>query len=227
MTEKTAQDVSVQTPQTSVTTPPVKSARPGEGAPRASRARRGASPSRHFRAPRERVRPEFDQKILTIRRVARVAAGGRRFNFSVALVAGNRRGSVGVGLGKGADTSLAIDKALRNAKKHLLMIPLTKTSSIPHIVSAKYCSAIVTIMPAPRRGLVAGTSVRDVLELGGVKDVTAKVLSGSKNKLNNARAAVKALSGFRPMMMAHRREEHAQHPSGEQSAQPVQPVQSA
>ncbi len=144
----------------------------------------------------DRVRSEFDQKLLAIRRVTRVAAGGRRFNFSVALVLGNRKGSVGVGIGKASDTALAIDKAIKNAKKHLVRLFLTKTSSIPYKVSTKYSSAKVLIMPAPGRGLVAGSALRDVIELGGVKDVVGKIISGSKNKLNIARASVKALSEF-------------------------------
>lgn len=141
-----------------------------------------------------RPRSEFEQKMLNIRRVARVATGGRRFSFSVALVAGDKKGKVGVGLGKAGDTSLAIDKALRSAKKNMITINTTKNLSIAHEVSAKYCSAQIVIRPAPGRGVVAGSAVRNVLDLAGIKDVTAKILSGSKNKLNIARATVLALS---------------------------------
>ncbi len=161
--------------------------------------RGGGDPRRNPRRPRrgqrreERVRSEFEQKIISIRRVTRVMAGGRRFNFSVAIVIGNKKGKVGVGIGKAGDTQLAIDKAIRNAKKHLIEIPLNKHMHIPHDVHTKIASSEVMIMPAPGRGLVAGSSVRTVLELGGVKDVTAKIFSRSKNKLNNARAAVAAL----------------------------------
>lgn len=147
---------------------------------------------------REERAKEYDQKILAIRRVARVAAGGRRFNFSVALVLGNRKGSVGVGTGKAADTSLAIDKAARNAKKHMVRIERTKNLSIPHRVEAKFSSARLMILPAPGRGLVAGSALRDVLELGGVHDVVTKILSGSKNKLNIARGAIRALQDLSP-----------------------------
>jgi len=140
-----------------------------------------------------RVKPEFDQKIIDIRRVARVVAGGRRFSFSVALVAGNKKGSVGVGLGKAGDTSLAIEKALRDAKKNIVAVSLNKHNSVPYEVEAKYSASRVLIMPAPGRGVVAGSSVRIVLDLAGVKDVGAKIRSGSKNKINNARAAIEAL----------------------------------
>jgi len=142
----------------------------------------------------ERARPEFDQKIISIRRVTRVMAGGRRFSFSVAMVVGDKHGKVGVGIGKAGDTQLAIEKAVRDGKKHMITIPMNKDSHIPHDVHTKYASSEVMIMPAPGRGLVAGSSVRTVLELGGVKDVTAKIFSRSKNKLNNARAAIEALS---------------------------------
>lgn len=136
---------------------------------------------------------EFDQRMITIRRVARVVAGGRRFSFSVAIIIGNKKGKVGVGLGKAGDTTLAIDKAVRNAKKNMITVPLTKNNSIAHDVSAKYTASIVSLMPAKGRGLVAGSSVRPVLELAGVTDIVAKLHSGSKNGLNNARAAIEAL----------------------------------
>lgn len=141
----------------------------------------------------EKVKPEFDQKMLNVRRVTRVVAGGRRFAFSVAVVAGDRKGSVGVGIGKAGDTSLAIDKAMRNAKKNMIKVRTTKDMSIAHQVTAKYSSGKVIIMPTPGKGLVAGSAVRYVLELAGLKDVGAKVLSPSKNKLNIAQAAIKAL----------------------------------
>lgn len=171
----------------------VAGGRPSTFTPRAGGDFRSKNPRKpgHREA---RPRNEFEQKMLNIRRVARVATGGRRFSFSVAIVAGDKKGKVGVGLGKANDTSLAIDKALRNAKKNMITINLNKTSSIPHEVSSKYCSARIVIRPAPGRGVVAGSAVRNVLDLGGVKDVTAKILSGSKNKLNIARAAIDALA---------------------------------
>lgn len=145
---------------------------------------------------RERVKPEFDSKMIDIRRVTRVAAGGRRYNFSVAVVAGDRKGRVGIGLGKGLDTALAIEKATREAKKRLIKVPLSPQMTIPHAVEAKFGSARIMIFPARGRGIVAGSSARNVIELAGIKDVCAKILSGSKNKVNIARAAVKALDAL-------------------------------
>jgi small subunit ribosomal protein S5 len=141
-----------------------------------------------------RPKPEFDQKILNIRRVTRVVAGGRRFSFSVALVAGDKKGSIGLGLGKAGDTALAINKAVRNAKKNMVRLNLTKTMSIPHELSAKFSSSQVVLMPNRGRGLVAGSVVRDIVKLSGMKDITGKILSKSKNKLNNAKAVLSALS---------------------------------
>ncbi len=173
----------------------------GSPAPRRGRGPRGEggdrrNPRRPRRGGREggqRVRPEFEQKIIAIRRVTRVMAGGRRFSFSVAMVIGDKKGRVGVGIGKAGDTQLAIEKAVRDAKKHMITVPMNEHSHIAHDVETKLSSSRVMIMPAPGRGLVAGSSVRTVLELAGVKDVTAKLLSRTKNKLNNARATVEAL----------------------------------
>lgn len=144
-----------------------------------------------------RPKSEYDSKMINIRRVARVVAGGRRFSFSVAIIIGNKKGKVGVGLGKAGDTTLAIDKATRDAKKHMITVALTKDSSIAHEVSAKYNASRLSIMPAPGRGLVAGSSVRPVLELAGITNIVAKIHSGSKNGLNNARAAVEALKSLK------------------------------
>ncbi len=152
------------------------------------RGGRRGSPSRG------RQKSEFDQKTISIRRVTRVVSGGRRFSFSVALVAGDRKSRVGVGLGKASDTTLAIDKAQRNAKKNMISLKLTKTSSIPYPLTAKYCGSRVKMIPAPGRGMIAGGPVRSVIELAGIKDINAKILSSSKNQLNNARVAIAALS---------------------------------
>lgn len=158
----------------------------GRGGPRGPRRDRGG----------DERRSEFNQKMLGIRRVARVMAGGRRFNFSVCMVLGDKKGRVGVGLGKAADTAMAIDKASRHAKKNMITVQLTKSSSIKHNITAKYAASIIEIRPSPGRGLVAGSSVRTVLELAGITDVTAKIHSRSKNPINNARAAITALQSI-------------------------------
>ena len=151
----------------------------------------------------ERVKPEYDQKILAIRRVTRVVSGGRRMTFSVAMVIGDRKGLVGLGTGKAIDTAIAIQKAQKDAKKNMLKLKLSKTQSLPHDISAKFGSSNLMLMPNRGRGLISGSAVRDILLLAGVKDVTTKIFSGSKNKLNNARATMKALSQVGTKVMRH------------------------
>lgn len=146
---------------------------------------------------KQRVKQEFDQKILDIRRVTRVAAGGRRFTFSVSMVIGDKKGRVGVGIGKAGDTSMAIDKAIKNAKKNMIEVKRTKENSIAHDLKKKYNSAKIMMMPAKGRGVIAGSAVKDVIELAGLTDINAKILSGSKNKLNIARATVSALEDLK------------------------------
>ncbi len=195
-------DTQNPTPEVTTETPtPVAPAteRPSRGGDRGGdRGGFSKNPRRKGRPRAERPKSEYDQRIIGIRRVTRVVAGGRRFSFSVVVVAGNHKGAVGVGTGKAGDTALAVEKAYRTAVKHKIQIPLTETSSIAHDVEAKYSSGRVMLYPLPGRGLVAGGSVRDVLELAGVKDIGAKILSPSKNKLNNAQAAIKALGLLMP-----------------------------
>lgn len=158
---------------------------------------RGRAPRAGGRARPPRERGEFEQVTIDARRVARVMAGGRRFSFSLVVIIGDRKGRVGVGLGKGIDTALAIDKATRDAKKHLFTVLRTSSGSIPHKVIAKYSSSTVEIIPSQGRGLVAGSAVRTVLDLAGVTDVVTKIHTRSKNKLTIARATVEALKKLR------------------------------
>mgnify|MGYP003394130926 CR=1 FL=1 len=187
------EEVTVETP---AITPAESSTAPVAAATEPSRPQREFKKnSRRPMGRREpRAKSEFDQKIISIRRVTRVVTGGRRFAFSVAVVVGERKGRVGVGLGKAGDTQRAIDKAVRDAKKNMVKILLTKNGSIPHEVEAKYGSSRVLIMRAPGKGILSGSSVRTVLEFAGIKEVSSKIFSRSKNKINNARAAIKALS---------------------------------
>jgi len=141
----------------------------------------------------ERARQEFDNKIISVRRVTRVVSGGRRFSFSIAAVVGDKKGKVGVGVGKAGDTPIAIEKAIRAAKKNVIKVSLTDKNSIAHPVETKYSSAKVFITPAPGKGVIAGSAVRVVLELAGIREVSSKIFSRSKNKLNIARATIKAL----------------------------------
>ncbi len=142
----------------------------------------------------ERPRSEYDQKMVDIRRVTRVTSGGRRMSFAVTLAIGDKKGTVGLGTGKGADTAIAIAKALKQAKKNLIKLNLTDKMSLPHEVRAKFNASSLVIRPNNAKGMVAGSSVREILTLAGVHNVTGKINTGSKNKLSNARAAMKALA---------------------------------
>ena len=155
---------------------------------------------RERREPRhrkERERDEFQHRLVDLRRVARVVAGGRRFTFRATVVAGNFAGKVGIGVAKGVDTALAIEKAFRQAKKSLITVPLTKQKSVPYEIEAKFGPSRLLLKPAREgRGLVAGGAVRSVLNFAGIENASAKILSRSTNKLNNARVAIEALKKF-------------------------------
>ena len=149
--------------------------------------------------PRRDARPksEYDNKIINIRRVTRVVSGGKRMSFSVVMVVGNRKGSVGVGSGKASDTALAIEKAMRDARKNAIQLNMTKSMSIPYQVEAKFSSARIVIKPLRDGSIVAGSSARHVIELSGLKGVNAKIHSPSKNKTNIAMATIKALESLK------------------------------
>lgn len=137
---------------------------------------------------------EFEQKLLDVRRTARMIAGGRRFSFRAVVIIGNQKGKVGVGVAKGRDVAMAVDKAVRQAKKNLVTIPITEDDSISYKVDAKYSAARVMLKPAPKgRGVIAGGTVRAICNLAGIKNVTAKIIGRTNNKLNNAHAAIRAL----------------------------------
>ncbi len=147
--------------------------------------------------PREnllKIKDEFESKLVDLARVVRVVAGGRRFSFRAVMVVGNRSGKVGVGVAKGADVTLAVGKATRMAKDNLIDIPVTGDGTIPHEVEAKYSASRILLKPLlGSRGIVAGGAVRAVCDLAGIRNITSKVLSRSRNKLNNAMATIAAL----------------------------------
>ncbi len=123
-----------------------------------------------------------------------MVAGGRRFSFRATVVVGNRKGRVGIGVGKGPDVRGAIEKAAFQAKKYLVSIPITDKKTIPQVVSTKVSASMVILKPAREgRGLVAGGPIRMIADLAGIKNLTAKILGRTANKLNNARATMEAL----------------------------------
>ena len=155
-----------------------------------------ARPKRQNRE-RDEVKSEFDQRVLDVRRTARVVKGGRRFSFRATVIVGDRGGRVGMGMGKGSDVASAVEKGVSQAKKHLLKLSLSG-HTIPYEVEAKFSAARVRLKPAREgHGLVAGGPVRVIADLAGIKDLTSKILSRTPNKLNNARAVFEALKKFK------------------------------
>lgn len=141
----------------------------------------------------KRKEDQWQQKLLEVRRVTRVVAGGKRLSFRVVMVVGDFQGHVGVGVAKANDVSKAIEKAVYQAKKNVIEVPLVE-GTISREVEAKHSSARILIKPARKgRGLVAGGPARIILAFAGIKDAVAKNLGQTTNKLTNATAALKAL----------------------------------
>lgn len=139
---------------------------------------------------------EFEEAVIEVARVTRVVKGGRRMRFRATVVIGNKKGTVGYGLGKAAEVQLAIQKAVSKARKRLIRVPLYK-GTIPHQTQVKFKASVVFIKPASEgTGLIAGGALRQILELAGVKNILSKSL-GSNNRVNTAKAAYKALTTLR------------------------------
>ncbi|MBU0597326.1 30S ribosomal protein S5 [Patescibacteria group bacterium] len=144
----------------------------------------------------KKEKPEFDQQIVDLARVTRVTKGGKQLSFRACVVIGDRKGRVGYGVEKGKDVQIAVEKAVNQAKKGMILVPIIK-DTVPHRVECKYKSGKVMIKPAPRgSGIIAGSSIRTVLELAGVPNASAKMLGKSNNKVVNVKVTFKALQSF-------------------------------
>ena len=149
--------------------------------------------------PRQFVRPEkeFEEKVIQVNRVSKKTKGGNKISFSVLMVVGDKKGRVGVGLGKGLDVSRSIRKGITRAKKNLFHVPLVK-GTIPHRILVKKGAAKVLLKPAPSgTGLITGGAVRAVAEAAGVQDMVSKIL-GTRNKASNVYATIEAFKRLRP-----------------------------
>lgn len=144
----------------------------------------------------------FDQKVLQIRRVSKKTKGGDRISFTALVVLGDHKGRVGVGLGKAPGVKAAIQKASRKATRKLVNLPLVD-GTIPHSIIAEFSAARVLLKPAPAgTGVIAGGSVRAVVEVAGVKNIVAKML-GNNNKMTNVFATMKALEKIEQLEKKH------------------------
>ena len=144
-----------------------------------------------------RSKPEWAERVVAIERVTKVVKGGKKMSFRAVVVIGNEQGKVGVGVGKAGDVITAVRKGVTDGKKNVINVPLTTSKSIPHPTNGRFGAAKLILRPsAPGSGVIAGSSIRTVLELAGVKNILSKQL-GSNNLLNNARATVNGLSLLR------------------------------
>jgi len=142
---------------------------------------------------RERIKDEFETKLLDLARTSHTRAGGKKMGFRAVIIIGNKKGKVGLGLAKGKDVALAVEKATRAAKKNMIEVPIVE-DTIPHEIFSKFGAAKILLKPQRKgRGLVAGGTVRVICNLSGIKNISSKVLGRTGNKLNNAMATMNAL----------------------------------
>lgn len=153
-----------------------------------------------------REQKEFEESVIQIDRVTRVVKGGRRLRFRATVVIGNKKGKVGVGIGKSSEVTGAIQKAISQAKKTLVTVPMAG-QTIPHRIQIKFKSAKLLLMPAcPGTGIIAGGPLRKIVELAGVKDILSKAL-GNNNRVTNSQAAIMALAELKPIPWLKQKEE--------------------
>lgn len=154
----------------------------------------------------EKKADEFDQRLVDIARVTRVMAGGKRMRFRACVVIGNKKGKVAFGVDKGADVTIAVNKAVNMAKKNIIEVPIVN-GTIPHEIYQKQGAAKILLKPARRgKGVIAGGAARVVLEMAGIHNVTSKIL-GTNNKLNIVRSVIKALDSLKKVEFKKKEEE--------------------
>lgn len=152
------------------------------------------------RKPQDREHSEFEERVVEVSRVSRVVKGGRRIRFRILIIIGDRKGRVGYGVAKANEIAVGVKKAVAQAKKHLITVPIIN-DTIPYQIRKDYGSAKIFIKPASvGTSIVAGGVIRVVAELAGIKNMLSKVI-GTSNKINNVKAFFAALSSFDPVMV--------------------------
>ncbi len=190
--------------------------------PRNNRQRR-FSTSRGQGGRSEQQPDEFDQKIIDIARVTRVMAGGKRRRFRACVAIGDHKGRVAIGLAKGLDVTTAVNKAVNQAKKSLITVPIIN-GTIPHEVRQKSDAAIIILKPATQgKGIIAGSVVRIILELAGLHNVTSKMI-GSHNKVNNAKCTMKALQSLKKPVRQDKQDKNVATADSAKSSKKVVPA---
>ena len=165
---------------------------PGQGG---DPSMRGSQIKSRFVSHRARTTDQdFDQIILEIKRVTRVTGGGKKLSFRSAVLLGNHKNKIGFGLAKGSDVPQSIDKAKREALKNMVTVTM-KGDTIPFMVSGKYCASKIMLKPAKAgKGIIAGGTIREIIKMTGIKNITSKTLGGSHNVVNNTKAFLLAIS---------------------------------
>ncbi len=167
-----------------------------EKQPKQERANKGKKFDRRPRKDRNEKSDGLDKKMVTVNRISKTVKGGRKMRFNAVVVVGDRNGRVGVGMGKAAEVTLAIEKATSDAKHHLVNIAL-KGTTIPHEIIGEFETTRILMMPSKEgSGVIAGGAVRDVVEMAGIKDITTKSY-GSNNPVNCVKATFDGLMKLR------------------------------
>lgn len=154
----------------------------------------------------KKEKPEFDQHIVDLARVTRVTEGGKHLSFRACVVIGDRNGRVGFGVDKGPDVQIAVEKAVNQAKKNIIRVPIVH-ETLPHRVEAKFKAAKIMLKPAPKgSGVIAGSAIRVILEMAGVPNVSSKMLGKTSNKIANVKAVFAALESFNHRVIDSRKQ---------------------
>jgi small subunit ribosomal protein S5 len=149
------------------------------------------------RGDKRMEKPEFEQFILDMARVTRVTKGGKHMSFRICVILGDRKGRVGYGVAKGRDVQLGVEKAVHQAKKNIITVPMVN-ETIPHSVVKKFKSSTVMLKPAPKgSGIIAGGAMRTVLDMAGIPNISSKILGKTKNKIVTVKATFEALKSFK------------------------------